>query len=66
MTIHEDCLLVSSLGFDPKDQSAPIVFPEAEIYKIKYEDKYGRQLSVAGDWEKVSRTLKKAGYKIKK
>jgi hypothetical protein len=66
MIIHEDSLLTSDIGFDPKDQVTPIVFPEAEIYKVKYEDKYARQLSVAGDWEKVSKTLKKAGYKIKK
>jgi hypothetical protein len=66
MQIHEDSLLVSVLGFDPKDQESPIILPEAEIYKIKYEDKYGRQLFIAGDWEKISRTLKKAGYKVKK
>lgn len=63
--IHEDSLLTNTLGFNPKDQEEPIVLPEAEIYKIKYEDKYGRELSVAGDWEKVFRTLKKAGYKVK-
>jgi len=44
----------------------PVEFPEAEIYKIKYCDKYGRELVAAGEWERVSRTLNKAGYKTRK
>lgn len=63
MQIHEMSLLaVDNLGLSQKDGS--IVLPEADIYKIKYEDKYGRQLNVAGDYEKVKRTLAKAGYKV--
>lgn len=65
MQIHEMSLLsVDNLGLSQKDNT--IKLPEADIYKIKYEDKYGRQLNVAGDFDKVKRTLLKAGYKISK
>jgi hypothetical protein len=63
MNIYEKSLLaVENLGISQKD--IPIVFPDADIYKIKYEDKYGRQLLAAGEKEKVKRTLLKAGYKV--
>lgn len=65
MKIHEISLLsADNLGLSHKESS--IQLPEADIYKVKYEDKYGRQLDVAGDYEKVKRTLVKAGYKIQK
>lgn len=64
MNVYETTLLSSDHGFCPKDQSGPIRLPEADIYKIKYEDKYKRQLLVAGDWDKVSKILKKAGYNV--
>lgn len=64
MKLHEANLISSDVGFDIKDQNEPVKFPVAEIYKVKYEDKYKRQLLAAGDWEKVSRTLKKAGYNV--
>ena len=62
--IHEVSLLSVDVGFDVKDQDVPVRFPEASIYKVKYEDKYGRQLVAAGEWERVGRTLRKAGYKV--
>ena len=52
------------MGFNVKDQSNPVEFPLSEVYKVKYEDKYSRQLMVAGDWERVNRILSKAGYKV--
>lgn len=64
MTIHEASLLSMDVGFNLKDQVLPVEFPLAEVYKVKYEDKYSRQLMAAGDWDRVSRTLKKAGYKV--
>lgn len=63
MNIFEKSLLaVDNMGLSLKEQT--ISLPESQIYKIKYEDKYGRQLFVAGEYDKVARTLKKAGYKI--
>ena len=64
MNIYETSLLSSDSGFDLKDQTLPVKLPKADIYKIKYEDKYSRQLLAAGEPDKVLRTLKKAGYKI--
>jgi len=66
MNMYETSLLAIDVGFNVKDQVAPVKFPEAEIYKVKYEDRYGRQLVAAGDWDRVSRTLRKAGYKVEK
>jgi hypothetical protein len=63
MKVFEKSLLADdNMGLSQKDNS--ITLPEAEIYKIKYEDKYGRQLLAAGEEQKVMRTLAKAGYKI--
>lgn len=64
MKLYETSLLSGDFGFDIKDQKEPVKFPVAEIYKVKYEDKYKRQLLAAGEWDKVSRTLKKSGYKV--
>jgi hypothetical protein len=64
MNIYETSLLSADSGFDLKDQTEPVKLPKADIYKIKYEDKYSRQLLAAGETDKVVRTLKKAGYKI--
>ena len=64
MKLYETNLLSCEHGFDLKDQNEPIIFPVAEIYKVRYEDKYKRQHLAAGEWDKVSRTLKKAGYKV--
>jgi hypothetical protein len=64
MNIYETSLLSSDSGFDLKDQTMSVKLPKADIYKIKYEDKYNRQLLAAGEPEKVIKTLKKAGYKI--
>lgn len=64
MNIYETSLLSMDVGFSVKDQDTPVSFPVAEIYKVKYEDKYRRQLVVAGDWERTKGTLKKAGYKV--
>lgn len=64
MNIHETSLLPIDVGFDVKDQVMPVEFPLVEIYKVKYVDKYSRELLAAGDWERVSRVLKKAGYKV--
>ena len=66
MKLYETSLLPVDVGFDVKDQVMPVEFPEAEIYKIKYCDKYGRELVAAGEWERVSRTLNKAGYKTRR
>jgi len=66
MKLYETSLLPVDVGFDVKDQVMPLEFPEAEIYKIKYCDKYGRELVAAGEWERVNRTLSKAGYKTRK
>jgi len=63
MNICEKSLLsIDNLGISLKDSQ--VTLPVAEIYKVKYEDKYGRQLFVAGEPDKVLRTLKKAGYKV--
>lgn len=63
MKIYEKSLLAGdNLGLSQKDEA--ILLPEADIYKIKYEDKYGRQLLAAGEKEKVKRTLAKSGYKV--
>jgi hypothetical protein len=64
MNVYEVSLLSSDSGFSVKDQDTPVTLPASQIYKIKYEDKYGRQLDVAGDWVRISRTLRKAGYKV--
>ena len=65
MDIHEASFLAhDNLGISLKDGSYSVVLPKADIYKVKYEDKYGRQLLVAGEPDKVIRTLKKAGYKV--
>lgn len=64
MPVYETSLLSADLGFSVKDQTHPVEFPVSEIYKVKYEDKYGRQLVVAGEQDRVFRTLKKAGYKV--
>ena len=66
MNLYETSLLSIDVGFNVKDQEMPVEFPEASIYKVKYEDKYGRQMLAAGEWEKVSKTIKKAGYTVKK
>lgn len=62
--IYEASLLSIDSGFSVKDQQMPVRLPVSQIYKIKYEDKYNRQLSVAGDWDRISRVLRKAGYKV--
>ena len=63
MNIFEKSFLsIDNMGLSLKEQT--IHLPEAQVYKIKYEDKYGRQLFVAGELDKVLRTLKKAGYKV--
>jgi hypothetical protein len=66
MNIYETSLLSLDVGFDVKDQIEPVKFPVAEVYKVKYEDRYSRQLLAAGDWERVSRTLRKAGYNVER
>ena len=63
VSLSEGSLLSIDVGFSVKDQELPVNLPIAQIYKIKYEDKYSRSLMAAGDWEKISKTLKKAGYK---
>ncbi len=62
--LYETSLLSIDVGFDIKDQSTPVILDEADYYKIKYEDKYSRQLLAVGDKERVLKTLRKAGYKV--
>ncbi len=71
-SITKDQLITISEGWNENQeqffrkmlQQGGIFTLKGVSYKIKYEDKYGRQLLAAGEEQKVMRTLAKAGYKI--
>lgn len=66
MNMFEVSLLSSELGMDIRDSGTVFQLPNAKFYKVKYDDRKNRQLITQGDWDYVSQTLEKAGYKVER
>lgn len=64
MHIFEVSLLSADLGMDIRDTGSVFTLPVSNFYKVKYDDRKNRQLMTQGDWNYVSSTLEKAGYRV--